>query len=201
MVKEKRKFTKVLNETTGAYGMRIVTVEILSTGKNQEYKVFNDIWYPKQTADSLILVLDRLYSLDSRFRLHLGDIETGEDWLEENDVIGTMEVTNGEIKAPMLLATQRSTGGSLIYTDSIVKVVDIRSGSVLWELPNYQMPTFEVKQRGEDGFPHDLPVEYTTAVFLKGENVANFTNPERANGYMAFLRSEQQTTRPIKKVA
>lgn len=193
----KRTLTEVLS-TTDKDGMLHMTIKTNSTGKVSTYKVYHEVYYDQETPDDLIKLLHRLHESQTRFRVFYGDKETGRDWLEECDTMGRMGVSTGEIKIPLLIKNSRSWGGVGLLTHCILKLVDLGTGNVLWQHPSYQVPSFTVYQRGEEGFPNDLPLEYTTAVYYNGSNQANFRSPEKAIAYIRFIKGNQHVTRFIK---
>lgn len=193
-----KKYTEVLAEKETVYGIKEVTVKTLSTGNVETYKVSNGTWYDVETPNELIRVLDQAERSQTRCRFFLGDQETGYDWCEEHDTMGTIGRSMGEIKIPLLIASSRSYGGGALLTSSIVKVVTSSGGILLWKHPKYQKPSFEIKVRDEDGFPANLPEEYQAAVFRLDKidgvsNYANFRNKESAEGYVAFMTGERNS--------
>lgn len=193
-----KKYTEVLTEKETIYGIKEVTVKTLSTGNIETYKVSNGTWYNIETPNELIRVLDQAKRSQTRCRFFLGDQETGYDWCEEYDSMGTIGRSMGEIKIPLLIASSRSYGGGALLTSSVVKVVASSGGTLLWKHPSYQKPSFEIKVRGEVEFPSNLPEEYQAAVFRldkkDGEsNCANFRNKQIAEGYVAFMTGERNS--------
>ena len=116
---------------------RIETVE--SHGKT--YRVFDDTFYAADTPDDVIRVLHQARRSEQRIRVHYGYTtqesaaehpelhgEVGRDWLEENDVEGTVGRSMGPIKIPLVIRSSRSTGGPGILTDCIVKITTTGKG-------------------------------------------------------------------------
>ena len=88
----------------------------------KEYKVVNGTFYELNTDNKVIEVLENARKSESRIRIFYGDTITGEDWLEDNDTIGAISRTFGNVKSPILLKRKNSTGGGLILTENIVKI-------------------------------------------------------------------------------
>jgi hypothetical protein len=88
----------------------------------KQYKIINGTYYPCNTRDEIIEVLEQARHRGDRIKLYYGDAETGKDWKECYDVCGTIGRTTGGIKCPILLSNVRSTGGGLILTDCIVRI-------------------------------------------------------------------------------
>lgn len=190
-----RTLTEVLNVEEGSiYGLQRMTIRTLSTGKVETYKVMNGYYYSEGTPDSLIRVLDGLARNHVRCRFFLGDQETGRDWCEEYDTMGTIGRSCGEVKIPLLIASSRSYGGGSLLTDCIVKLVASKGGQVLWQHPKYQKPEFIIRVRGEKAFDSNLDEEYVASVYRvedgKESNCANFRTIPQAHGYVAFMKGE-----------
>lgn len=88
----------------------------------KDYKVVNGTFYTSNTNNEIIEVLEDARKNRARIRVFYGDTITGEDWLEDNDTIGTISRTFGDVKSPILLKRKNSTGGGLILTENIVKI-------------------------------------------------------------------------------
>ncbi len=88
----------------------------------KDYKVVNGTFYTSNTNNEIIEVLEDARKNGARIRIFYGNTITGEDWLEDNDTIGTISRTFGDVKSPILLKRKNSTGGRLIFTEYIVKI-------------------------------------------------------------------------------
>ena len=88
----------------------------------KDYKVVNGTFYTSDTNNKIIEVLENARKNGARIRIFYGNTITGEDWLEDNDTIGTISRTFGDVKSPILLKRKNSTGGRLIFTEYIVKI-------------------------------------------------------------------------------
>lgn len=84
-----------------------------------------------------------------RVRVFLGDVETGRDWNEENDVTGYIGCSMGPTRIPLLVNNARSLGGGALSTGAIVKLVDIATGRTLYQHPNYHTAKFTAYNMGE----------------------------------------------------
>lgn len=190
-----RQLTEVVGIVDGTIsGLKLMTIRTLSSGEVKTYKVVNGYYYNENTPDSLIRVLDGLARNDVRCRFFLGDQETGRDWAEEYDTMGTIGRSCGETKIPLLISSSRSLGGGALLTHCIVKVVASKGGQVLWQHPSYQKPEFVIRQRGEEGFAENIDEEYVASVYRieDGKEVmhANFRTFAKAQGYVAFLKGD-----------
>jgi hypothetical protein len=97
-----------------------------------------------------------------RLRLHYGDRLTGEDWMDTNDVTGYISRSTGDKPIPILCANARSTGGSPILTECIVRIrtaaVEKNLGTPLelWRHPSYHLAPARAREllnaMGEQAF-------------------------------------------------
>lgn len=126
-----------------------------SDGK--EYKVCNGTFYSAEALDGAILALE--YARVNRIRIRVfyayktaGEKENGvkdsefdvlEVWEDENDCIGRMGRSNGNIKIPILLSSSSSCFGSPIL-DSRTVLVKTTKGSVLFSADGLKFPEWRV---------------------------------------------------------
>jgi hypothetical protein len=108
----------------------------LETFADRQYKVANGTHYHLDTPDELVAILENARLNGTRLRLHYGDTATGQDWGDIHDVLGTLGRSCGPVKAPILLANSRSSGGGAILDHCIVKLSAKRD--TLYQLPNYR---------------------------------------------------------------
>lgn len=151
--------------------------------KVHEYLVMasTDTWYHGGTSPAVIEELEKARIFHKRVRLWLGDPETGKNWHEENDVIGSIGRSMGPIRIPLLIATSRSMGGGGISTDCIMRLMV--NGREVYRHPKYVEAVYTM----EDS---DLP-EYATNVKIDGELHARFKTREKAERWVAFMKGER----------
>jgi hypothetical protein len=114
-----------------------------------------------------------------RVRLVLGNVQTGEPWLDERDVVGRIGRSVGALKVPLLVES-RQRGGAAILTAHVLAIIDWDTGAFLYRHPAYQPPALTI-QPGSDA---DRPWEVQRA----GQVVASFDDIGRAGAYVAFMR-------------
>lgn len=103
---------------------------------NKKYKVINDTWYSIETKDEVINILENARLCRDRIRLFYGDNKTGEDWLEDCDIMGRVGRSyGGIISIPILVKNSNSIGGTAILTDCIVKMTINKK--VVYQQDNY----------------------------------------------------------------
>jgi hypothetical protein len=101
----------------------------------KDYKVVDGVSFYEGTNESVINILLDAMKHKDRIRVFFGDAESGTDWCETYDTMGTIGTSCGMTKIPLLIHSIRSTGGDAILTDSIVKIT--RNKKVIYKHPNY----------------------------------------------------------------
>lgn len=145
-----------------------------------KYKVVNGISYHENTSDAVIRVLENAMRTNKRIRIFYGDTETGRDWMEIYDTIGTISRSCGQNKIPLLIKNSRSYGGGAILTHCIVKITIDKE--VVYKHPKYYLPEMEIKEASDtlkaDG--------YFYSVFADGQNTYNCKTLKQAENEVAF---------------
>jgi hypothetical protein len=118
-------------------------------------------------------------------RLFYGNAETGKDWLEENDVYGTIGRSMGPIKVPLLIA-KGAAGGGAILTTRILRIVDGATNQEVYRHSNYQAPVFTSQKSDVSGYQQE--------VLADGVVVARFKDEAKANAWTAFMQGIRMTT-------
>lgn len=133
--------------------------------------------YYINTPQEVVDTIERLMNTKQRIKLYYGD-ENGRDWVEENDMRGTIGRSTGNIKIPLLIPTKRSYGGGAILCDKIIKIKDVFSNRIEYIQKNYQEPTIEVVPSDMEGYSHNTIVNgelygrhktYRSAMALKSK--------------------------------
>jgi len=101
----------------------------------KDYKVVDGVSFSQETNESVINILLDAMKHKDRIRIFFGDAESGTDWCETYDTMGTIGTSCGMTKVPLLIHSIRSMGGDAISTDSIVKIT--RNKKVIYKHPNY----------------------------------------------------------------
>ena len=123
-------------------------IQKLSNGNKIEYKkTESGTCYHAQTNLNLVNILETARINRSRIRIWFGDTKTGRSWNEENDIIGCVGRSIGDIKIPLLVYNTRSIGGGGILDHYIVKVIDIKTGRVLWQHEKFHQGVFTVSNK------------------------------------------------------
>lgn len=138
-------------------------------------------FYHDTTPPEIVSALDHAMKTKSRVRVFYGDRATGRDWLEENDVTGTVGRSTGQVPIALLLPSSRSSGGGAILTDSVVRLVV--GGREVYRHPAYHQPSIEVA-RGQD---ERLP----WAAMVDRQVHAQFKSEAAATRWVAFIRGER----------
>ena len=101
----------------------------------KNYKVVDGVSFYEGTNENVINILLDAMKHKDRIRIFFGDAESGADWCETYDTMGTIGTSCGMTKVPLLIHSIRSMGGEAISTDSIVKIT--RNKKVIYQHTNY----------------------------------------------------------------
>jgi len=115
----------------------------------KEYKVVNGTFYDVRTPIEVFDVLEKARMNRTRLHISFGDVATGHDWLEENDVLGFIARSTGSIKIPLLVHNRRSFGGPGLLDHCIVRIRASAGGRVFYQHPKYHQGAFEIRQKAE----------------------------------------------------
>lgn len=140
-----------------------------------------ETWFNLDTPVKVRRILEQYRKSGKAIRLFYGDVERGEDWLEENDVVGKIGRSSGTFKIPILLQNGEAWGVSIL-DHAIVRLMDVADRKVLWEHPKYQAPQLQIvaERVGEDPY----------SVFVDGGPHASFRTLAKAAQWVAFMAGE-----------
>lgn len=159
----------------------------LYNGNTIEYvRIPSGTCFHAETPAAVRLILENARLRGERLRLFYGDVETGRDWLEELDTMGTIGRSTGRIQVPLLIRNRRSSGGPAILDHCIVKIM--RGRDVLYQAANYHQGELRFQERPLFGLPADRR-EYRWAV-MRDDGPAG-PGP-RGGGVFARFKSEKQ---------
>lgn len=164
-------------------------------GKIEQYLKYQDLlskareialgtWFHRNTPKAISDILESARKSGSRLRLFYGDTQTGRDWLEEHDVIGTIGRSTGALKVPLLIASSRSMGGGPILDHCIVRIIDVEdTRRELYRHPRYVTPSFDLC--------HGSMIDAPWVAVHGGRIHARFKTEKRAQRWIAFMRGER----------
>lgn len=139
------------------------------------------IEYSEGTPDQVKIILEKELHSRNRIRLFYGDIETGQDWEEEYDMMGYIGRSTGTKPILLLIHNTRCYGGPGILTNCIVKIT--KNGNTLYQNTNYHHKQHNV-------IASDLP-DYVEAVTANGELVARFKKQGQAQRWIDFIEGKR----------
>lgn len=155
--------------------------EKLSNGNTINYQIVNGTAYHEETCQEVINILENVRHNRSRIRVFFGDTITGEDWKEENDIIGYIGRSTGSIKIPLLVKNSSSYGGGALLDHCIVKITVDKM--TVYKHENYHLGELFITESGI--------TEYPFSVFVDLKCQANFKTKEKAENYILFLKGER----------
>ena len=138
-------------------------------------------YFDPGTERKAATVLESCRRTGNKVRLILGNTVTGEPWLNEHDVVGTIGRSSGHLKIPLLMENGESYGGAILTT-CLLTLIDWRSGRTLYRHAAYREPDLSLK-------PTDSP-DLPWAVLHLNKVIAQFKDVGKACAYLAFMRGE-----------
>lgn len=144
-----------------------------------------DTHFHQDTHPRVRAIIESARLSGRKLRLHYGDLTTGRDWLEENDVVGFIGRSTGIQKAPLILKSKRSDGGPAVLDQCIVRLADANTGEELWRHPLYALPALEQEHRP----PYHA--KYSHVVLVAGQVHAAFETAEKACNWRLFMEGKR----------
>lgn len=157
--------------------------ETLTNGNKINYKrLENGTCYHAETSDKVIEALENARVNRLRVRVWYG--KDGKSWNEENDILGYIGRSTGNIKIPLLVYNRRSFGGGGLLDDCIVKIVDTKTGRTLYKHENFSQSFFEaddtlVYQCEKEGQKADAVIWANCETWEQAKRFADFMNGKR----------------------
>jgi hypothetical protein len=146
-------------------------------------------YFDPGTPVEIARALESCRKARTKVRLVLGDPGTGESWLDEHDVVGTIGRSTGVLKVPLLVEDGESGGGAIL-TACVLCIIDWASGRVRARQAVYQPPALSIQPS------NDAAQGWTV---LRGDQeVARFTDIGKAGAYLAFMRGRSVDPRVIR---
>ena len=143
-------------------------------------------WFDAGTPEAVQRLLERLRKDGTLVRMFYGDPETGRDSLEEWDTVGVVGRTGGIMRTPILVP-EGEDGGFVISSRRLLKVVDVRTGKVLYQHKKYHLPALDICPT-PDSEPHHKDYPFTGTV--DGKSFARFKSKVKACNWVAFISGE-----------
>lgn len=112
----------------------------------------------------------------TRLRWFYGNRETGQSWLEESDVEGTIGRSMGPLREPLGICDDEP-GGPALLTSSIIRLVDARTKNILYSHPNFHLPNITFTYNPE-------VAAYPLQANVEGSRHANFASVKEAEKWV-----------------
>ncbi len=123
-----------------------------------KYQIINGTFYNAETPIEVIQVMELARKERRRLKLYYGNHDTGKDWMEENDTIGYIGRSTGEIKIPLLIVKANSIGGGAILDNMILKIKESKGSKILYKAANYLRPVIHIENSVEPGYSYSLRI-------------------------------------------
>lgn len=106
---------------------------------NNEYQITeNGTHYHKATPVKVVNVLECCRYEGIRIELDYGNVKTGKSWGDIYDIKGTLSLSGGMQKVPILMNNKRSTGGRGILDHCIIAIKRTDNKEFLYKHETYQ---------------------------------------------------------------
>jgi hypothetical protein len=143
-------------------------------------------WFDSRTPRKVQRALESVRKSGDRVRLFYGDAKTGVDRLEQHDTVGKIGRSTGVMKLPLIITDD--CGGPLIYTQNIVRILNLTTGEELYRHKKYRLPRLELREAE----PFCQLEGYKFAVMAEDANgelttQANFTTQVAAACWLSFM--------------
>lgn len=153
-----------------------------------EYREIGDkeTWFEADTPSAVRKILERYRKSGEEIRVFYGD-ETGRDWLEEFDMLGTIGRSLGPMRVP-LLVPRNECGGPALLTKNIVRLMDVETGKELYRHPTYHQPELRLRDADEDLLEKGYVVSVEARnKYDEWQTHANFKTLGEAGHWLAFM--------------
>ena len=144
----------------------------------KDFKVVDGVSFYQETNESVINILLDAIKNKYRIRVFFGDAKSGSDWLDDYSTIGTIGLSNGPVKLPLIIQNIKSTGGCAISTDIIVKIT--RNKKIIYQHPNYNC---------------DIKIDGDYLVDSNGKKIMHFWTKDenKRKRFFEFLKGERNS--------
>ncbi len=140
----------------------------------------NGITFYVGTDEKVVKVLEKAIQTGEKLRIWYGDKVTGRDWMEIWDVYGRIGVSYGNVHIPLLIKTSRSTGGTPVLTDCIVKIT--LDKKTIYQHKSFNQPKFIIRDAS-----YELQKKgYMFSVYAGDTNIYNCKERKQAENEIAF---------------
>jgi hypothetical protein len=148
-----------------------------------EPHIKNKTWFHLNTPERVRDILENARITGKRLRLFYGDTDTGRNWMDEYDMVGSIGRSTGTMKIPLLISNSRSSGGGAILDNCIIRIIDCETKRELYRHPKFNMPTLTIVD-------NEHP-EYAATALADGKVHARFKSRLAADRWVAFMKGER----------
>jgi hypothetical protein len=143
-------------------------------------------WFDPGTPEAVRKALDVARLRGRRLRLWIGDMKTGRDWMEQDNVIGYIGRSPGPMRRPTLLKSRLSRNGQIISTINLVRIMDIRDRKEVYRHSEYYFPRFT----------QDTDTYKVAPFFIRdmsGETITRFETATARQRWIEFMEGKRFT--------
>lgn len=139
-------------------------------------------WFAEGTPLKVQRVLEQCRTKGNTVRVWFGDPRTGRDGLNEFEVYGRIGRSGGTIRAPLLCTDDY--GGGTMFTDRILRIVDVQSRKELYRHPKWHLPEIELRPNPD---PKTRAEGYAVEALVEGHTHARFRDDADAAYWLAMM--------------
>lgn len=154
----------------------------------RHHKSNRDTWFAPDTDPKVEKILEARRKDSAAIRIFLGDRLSGRDWCCEWDVVGIVGRSMGPMRVPLLVQPGEDGGGA-ISTDSILRIMDVRTNKEIYRHPLYQVPNLRIAVNVEEKHP-----DLRWAGFKDEKLEARFKSMYEAAEWLAYMTGEKAAT-------
>jgi hypothetical protein len=133
-------------------------------------------FFNEETTVEQMQAITNAYNSKDRVRVWYG--KNGKSWDEENDITGKIGRSTGVTPCALLVHNNRSMGGGALLTDCVVKMVNTKTGRILYQHANFEQGNFKVE---------------SNKVLRDGELYANCVNEKKAQRLADFMNGKRNS--------
>lgn len=145
-------------------------------------------YYSPETHPDVRRALENARGTGNRVRIWYGDSKTGKAWDEEHDVVGRIGRSTGSKKIPLILHSERSSGGPSVLDSSIVRIDNIERKSTVYKHPSFDAGKWEVRPETD---PKHISAGYTHQSLKDGQLIGRHKSESAAKNYTGFMTGER----------
>lgn len=156
-------------------------------GLMAQYSLMGDkeTWFDARTPVKVQRILETARRNGAILRIFRGDAVSGQDWLAEDDILGSIERSEGPMCFPLLLS-KGGAGGGVLQSANIIRIIDVSDGREVYCHPTYHLPKMKITEEALERFTHCVE----TTKDGEREVISRFASLAQAAHWVAYISGE-----------